>query len=598
MRSSSIAVLLALMAVAPAQPFGRFGYTDSPSVPGLLVDSEGFRADFASADRVRFPKKSPLWRVQETDDAHQVIALAQGYGQPTKLRVDLTGPGFSLYYPQDVVLKFSTTRAPMLTWPEGSAGANVPTPDVPWLAVSFTDPQPALILGVTGKLASFQITGRAGDWTLTGKRVASWLRVGLATGTRAVSATTAASLGQLAQAAQKQASLFTQLPPALPVPQLKADLQSVTATWRFERPGAVVPVAFALAPWGGYRCAILSPTTAIEAPTEEGPLQVCRSNELRVRFPIRRVPTGRSIALNPPDVEPIGTVSPFDVPSVVSLGLDNLVSTRDSLSRKAAEDAYSEFLGTAAYGLEPLTKQRLPFDQTGKGIDLAAAHALLMQSITSTLRPTSEENSLLTSVSWRRDWLSGRLWLPDNDLARRSAALSAVAGALCPEPGRRLDAALFEAGLAAERGLNLWRFRRRLIAAQPPLLEALPELRSVIFGGVRKGEDVRFGLSLFSPLRAFGTLPMRLVGDRTNLTLSWPAADVKPSSVTLASAFPIKVSPRMNLAEAKLAQAFGFTDLRYTPTIVGDCEVNLTLPSWATAIPVAAPTPEYQERRR
>src|SRR5262249_5753733 len=146
-------------------------------------------------------------------------------------------------------------------------------------------------------------------------------------------------------------------------------------------------------------------------------------------------------------------------PSVAELAFANLPASRDTQTKETAEEALTEYLGEAKYTTEPYSNQQLPYTADGAGLDLAAAHALLMQSTITTVKATSEPNSLLTSVLWRRDWRTWTIWTPDLDLSRRAEALGALAAALCPEPARRLDAAMLEAGLASQEGLKVWQAR-------------------------------------------------------------------------------------------------------------------------------------------
>jgi hypothetical protein len=285
------------------------------------------------------------------------------------------------------------------------------------------------------------------------------------------------------------------------------------------------------------------------------------------------------------------------VNSVVELALENLVASRDVLTRKAAEDTLAEFVSQATYTAEPFTQQQLPYNAAGVGADLAAANALLMQSVTSTQRATSEANSLLTSLGWRRDWATWRFWGAEGAVSRRAGALAALAAGLCPEPERRLEGAMFQAGLSAERGLMLWRRRNGLEPKDTPLLETMLGVRQGMFGLRGKAEDGEaFWRSLVSPLRAYGDTPVSFGRTGENYTLEWPIVEAKPSVLTLASSYPLNLLPAENLPSLRITQALGFTELRYVPEAAGTCRVSLTLPKWAKAPPPAVPVPRYSER--
>ncbi|HEY0865793.1 MAG TPA: hypothetical protein VGE01_00345 [Fimbriimonas sp.] len=582
-----------------AQPFGRFGYGDTPAIPGIVLERDGFRARHAAADKFRFNSPAKIWKVAQTSDLHQLINLNDYYGNPSKLRIDLSAPGFSMYCPQGLSLRVGSTAAPYLSWGEGSAGAGVPTPDVPWVVVSFADAQPPFILGLPQNKTSFEVAGKPGAWVLQAKQLQGWIRVGLPAGTTPVQANTAHALGVLSARAKEIAPLFTAFAPELKKLDVRGDSQSVTATWTFDRPGAVLPSPLFAASIGGYAPRVDTEVREIDAPTEEGPLQVSGGPRLTVRFPVKRIPTGRAVAPDAPPPTPTPTVAASDIPQVVQLGFQNLVSVRSVTARDTALGLVGEYLSKVEHVAEPNTNQRLPFAADGRGLDLAAAYALLMQSTISTVRPASTENALLTSVAWRMDWGTWRLWMEDRAAARRAAGLAALAGALCSEPERRLFAAMLEAGLAAERGLQTWNRRRGLIAEEAPLPEPMPSMRSALFTANEvKDDEGRFALGLLSPLRVYGWTPLNAATGDTAYRLSWPAGEVKPDVLTLAAGFPITLEPFGNIAASSVASSFGFTELRYTPKGAGICEADLTLPGFAEKLPAGVAVPAYRETAR
>jgi hypothetical protein len=281
---------------------------------------------------------------------------------------------------------------------------------------------------------------------------------------------------------------------------------------------------------------------------------------------------------------------------VTELALESLTGGRDVLTRKAAEDTLAEFLAQSEYTQERWTGQKLPFDSLGNDLDLTAAHALLMQAIATTAKPDSEANSLLTSVSWIQDWST---WLPavkDADKARRGAALAAIAGTLCPEPDRRLTAAMFQAGLAAERGLAIWKRRSGQVKTDVQLLEPLPGLRRGLFGlSWPLAEDNSFASNLLSPIRVFSEGPVKLAKQDDQWAITWTVAEAKPSVLMLASAFPVGIEPLKNLAKFESSSVLGLLEVRYTPAAAGTCEAKLLLPTWAKGPPDAARVPRYSE---
>ena len=350
------------------------------------------------------------------------------------------------------------------------------------------------------------MTGKAGAWAIKSQDpFKGWVRFALPAGDEGSAATTAATLGKLAKDAAANAALWTSMPPKLLKTNIIEDLHSVTATWQFDLPGAVVPVAAVMANLGHYLLEVKTPTRRLPGWTADGPTDIVDETSLSIRFPVKRVPTGRSLTVGSQLANPLGGVSPQDIPSAKRLGTGvsgrrkRLANTQSS-RRHAFRICDPGKLQSGTSGRSSscrLTRQ-------ARGIDLAATNAFLMQAVTSTARATSESNSLLTSVAWRQDWNTWRVWTQDPTVAQRTGAMAALAGALCPEPERRLAAAMFQAGLSGYRGLNVWRLRHSLIKSLPKLIEPLYGVRKGLFGldgPLEPGEQ--FALSLLSPLRVF-----------------------------------------------------------------------------------------------
>jgi hypothetical protein len=592
----SLLLLLLPASLLYAQAFGRFGYAQLPRVDGLSVEPTFVAVAANSADHLRFEHPASMWGPVATSDFEQTISFGKDQFSPAKIRITLSAPGVSMYCPNGLRFHLSTPSSPYLTWVEGSVSNGVPTPASDWLVLSFATKQPPLIFGFPSAPCSMRIDGRAGDWTLSFSPLKGWVRVGPLLGIRGVSANTAFTLGQLSEQAAKQADLYTMLPPKLLGLSVESDLESVTATWRFDRPGAVLPTAAALADLGGYPIKIQSPFHRVEFDDPDGPLNVLSTRELRVRFPVKRVPTGRGVGIGAHEEEPLGTAAPNDIPSVVELALENLVASRSHLSQVTGQETFDEFFNQAEYATEPWTRQQLPYAATGRGIDLCAAHALLEQALSNASQTKSDQNSLLTSVDWRRDWLTWRLSVDDPLVARRAAALAALAGALCPEPERRLDAAMLEAGLAAERGLLIWRSHRDASLKVPALLEAEYGLRQALFSLTGpKDKDDMFIQQVLSPIRVYGDVALSATQASGKLKLSWPVVESKPSHLSLASGFPVDLLRGGNFSRFKVGQTLGLTELHYIPEFSGDCWAFLTGPPWVKPLPPSLPVPPYSE---
>lgn len=596
-RSISAVLALAAASFSVAQAFGRFGYDASNPVIGFEVDKQGFKVNHPAADKIRFESSSGVWKPLITNELSQTIGLSGIGRSPLKLRSNLLGVGFELYFHYGFAFRISTLSSPYVTWLEGSVGAGVPTPTVNWALVSFRDSQPPILLGFEGPTCAVQITGKSGQWILASTTSRDgWVRVVAPLGPVGFPTNSAADLGALVKRIKPDVNVLCQ-----PIPQIVGisvadDPLGVVATWKFDRGGAVVPTPLTLAPLGGYPLKVQTPIRRLSQRNEYGPVCVSDGDTLTVRFPARRIPTGRSLSVGESGTPGPVTVSSFDIPSLVEIALYNLTCFRDPLARDAASQAVQEFLGEANYESEPFTDQKLPYAASGKGLDLVAAHALLMQAQETSEKASSEPNSLLTSVTWRRDWYTWRILAPDEAVARRSAAIAAIAAALCPEPERRLDAGMLQAGLVAERGYRVWLQRTGQKPPDQPLLETLEALRNALFAmeGTSKKEDA-FLQSLQSEIRVYGpsSFVARKLEDR--VTLHWKVGEMGSKTLVIASAYPLEVRAGRNVVLQSAEEALGFTVVRYSPAELGSCELTLKPPPWAQALPSATEIPRYSE---
>lgn len=600
MRAATSLSLLLLPALAAPQAFGRFGYAPLHEFFGIQFSEEGLAVD--GGGKLKFASQLASYKPVATSDTEQTVWLGDPEpGKPSKLRLSMLAPGISLFFEKGIVLKSTATSAPYLTWGDGSVSSGVPTPATRWLALSYRDSQPAVLFGMP-RGASFRIEGQPGDWTITAPDYYGWLRVGLPRGRVSEPTNTAAALGRLSQACEDVAGLYT-----TEVPQLlsfsadaDADGNAVTGIWTFDRGNVLIPQAVTLSHLGGYPISVKTAKHRLkqDVGVGDGPHDVTDTNVLQVRFPLRRLPEGRAIALGEAR-PPVGTVSSLDIPGVVDLGLENLLAARDLLTRKTAEDAFSAFLSEAVYVEEPYSKQRLTFDGAGTGIDVTAAQALLAQTLSVATRTSSDDNALLTSVGWRRDWGTWLPWVANPDVKRRSAALAAIAGAFCTEPNRRVEAAMFQAGLAGERGLENWHRREDPDRPANPLLEVELPIRAALFrlsGPVEPADP--FVETLLSPYRVFSEESLHLTAIDGGYELSWPVLEPKAGVLNLATVLPVEIDPVSNLPRFLLERVLGLAEVRYTPEAQGYCLARLVLREGAPKPPVLSPVKPYSEVRR
>ena len=591
-RAFSLLCLAIWAAAAHSQTFGRFGYAASPSVPGWKLTTAGFQADSPVADVFQFPVAA-AWKAAETTAQGQVLKMPDaGPGGPTLLKCDLWSPGFSLYFPSGIDLKLASTGAPFLSWPQGSVGQTVPTPATPWILISFRSEEPPVLMSFVDPPAPMEIEGESGEWHLKSEAPFNgWVRFLLPLGEDNVAPATAAGLGSLTQQVAENSALWTGPGPTLVDTHVADDDSAVTVTWTFDKPGALVPGAALLAGFGGDPLSVTSSIAQLPEPTSQGPVAVTREPKLVIRFPIRPWPGCRYLALGE-----AASTQESGVAGVVDSAFGVLASSADSAALSAAGAELMQFLSSSHGDPEPLTNQNLPYGADGTNYDLAAANALLTQSLSIANGTPDLQNPLLSEVFARVDAYS---WMPakmGDDRARRGAALAAVAFAMREDPNQRLIGAMLQAGLSAERGLDLWRYWRGDITVLPKRLEPLDGFRRNLF--VLKGgrvEDQLFDL-VTSPVRVCGPLPVSLTNVSGKTMLTWTNLDAKPGELNLSSELAIKFGAAQNLSTYKAEHKGLDWTIRFTPKDAGACALELILPPGAQAPP--AGVPPYSESSR
>lgn len=551
-------MLLLATALALAGPFGRFGYQALPVAPGFRIDHSGFVANSPSADRFGFGRTIPRYITVGVDDVELEARLEGGGGKtPTKLRVNLLTPGIALGFDAKPQFSLTSTRAPLLTWESGSAGDGVPTPPSKWLIVTFQEAQPPVLLKTDAEM-SWMVSGTPGAWTLAASEpLRGWLRVALPLGTRAIVANTASSLGEVLKQSQPIVNLLEGPPPKL-VERRVAEVElGVIVSWKFDRPGAIVPPSAILAPQAGYALRIESPVARTSITTEDGPVAVCTTDTLRIRFPCLKIPTGRAVTLGaaPPA---ISTASAYDPSSLAELSLNLLLASADGVQLQVAQAASDEFLAEADYPSEPISRQPMPIALDGSNLGLLAAHALSGQAL-ATGAAIPERSALLESLAWARDWPTWRFKVGDEAQAATAASFAAVAGLMGDEHARA-DAALLQAGLAAQSVLR----------GRVPL--PFEELRATLYRYAGAEDNDLYARSLFSPLRAVSSLGVTAAKSQEGrVRLSWSVPDSRPREIALLGA----VGEIQSFEKARLASPAGASPIRIRTTGEGPGWVEL-----------------------
>ena len=464
--------------MSSAADFGRFGFGANPKIPGWDFKFDGIKAAFPASDRLLF--ETPIQAAQPREiQAHEAsFALVGGGLSPTRLRVNLFAPGPELLFERGFLLRCRSLSPPLLSWAEGSVSDGVETPKGRWVALSFQDSQPPILLTMLDEPASIIVKGRPGDWAITTVQpYRKWIRLALPVGVKAWTTTDAAALGAMVKQIRSNGMFWTGPSPVLQRIDAVNGSGYVDGIWTFSGPNAIVPFAAFLARRGGYAVQIQSKIKEIAAPSDEGPVAYVPERTLRIRFPMLSIPAGRSLVAGPATI-------PATLPEgahyvLLERAMQSLMAPRPEALETNLAKAFEEYLSGSTLVKIPNTQSRLSFHPNGEGAVRAGFMAMVEQSLTS--NQERKPGGLLSSLMWARDSLTWQLpMIEEAEVRRRTWALASLAAGLSTDSRTRLEGAMMHAGLSAERGHSAW------IGAQPPrtFLEPLDELRGRLYRGV------------------------------------------------------------------------------------------------------------------
>ncbi len=589
-RLTSLLILL-LTAFSLGQPFGRFGYDDGVSLPGFVVERHGFRVNAKDADFFRFSDPTDDWRCTEISDMGKAAILSTKGRSPRKIRLNLLTPGFSLYFESGLSFIVDSEECPFLTWSGGSVGGGVPTPPTDWVLVSFSKSEPPVLLYFPNGKYSLRIDGSTGAWILRSVEVsAGWVRIVPPLGTEGAATSNARELGTLLEKVLPNLDVWIAQEPALLSLEVHSDDASVTASWHFDRALGVIPAAALLAPQGGYPVAITSTVRDLGLKTDEGPLEVSTSSDLVVKFPVLKLALGRAlVAGTQNDQQAMNGYD--DIPGIVQLALSNLESDSDPKTRDMAARLNSRFIGQVQNYREPVTGQQLPFQANGDGADISAAYALLLASTLAADGQDVRANAFTLSLLLKRDWNDWTIWCANKDLARRCSALASIACAIGGDERMRLDAGMLEAGLASQRGLELWR-----LGKDQPKAVKLSEPLDALRQGVFCSSQDNFVEALMSPVRIYADFPMFARLDPPSIFVRWLSQDTTPKEFRLSSSTPLQISKGKNVLTLATHPVSNGFSVRALPADIGFTEISLNSQG-KVAIPARASPPAFSAER-
>ena len=383
----------------------------------------------------------------------------------------------------------------------------------------------------------------------------------------------------------------------LPEPTIQEDALGLQVSWKLPRQKTILPNLLFFAQYGAYPVKIQSLYTTYPSRIGGEPVLVSAEPELRVRFPIRRVPNGRGLSL--------GELIPFENPEpnwktpteLVTIGLANTLANRSRTVGPMVKKLLADYYEASTPVKEPNSNLNVFYDRQGNGMLAAAVHSLLTQSTNIGESDSPADDPQFISLSWRQDPYTGSLGI-DHDDQRRILAIAGIAGAFASNPELRLKAAMMEAALSAERGKEIWLRRQGLIRPMPQFLEPLLGIRKGLFSLTSETRADPIVSNWFSDLRVFSQAPVWLNPLNPGLELCWEGQEKQIEEINLNLPYQVQVSSKRNIAGLFMNPGVGAMGLRYEAQRTGQCSAVMVLPSFADPIPLTALPPKYSETKQ
>ncbi|MFM9872351.1 MAG: hypothetical protein ACKVQS_02660 [Fimbriimonadaceae bacterium] len=584
----SISAIGLALAAASFGSLGRFVFAEVPQVPGLEISSTGFRVAHGVADSVYFSSPLTNLRAKRIEDGEAIFQGRDYVFAPGAVRYSPWRPGVEFYFPLSLKFVIRTDLSPYLTWKEGSVGAEVPTAASQWHLLNFRDGQ-APLLFIFEEPVQLIVRGDSGNWALQPMtKFKGWVRVLAPVGPKRV-ASNVAALGELAQKVAPLVDQLTKPMPALVKFEARSDSGFLTAIWSFDTVGAAIPTSLMLSKVGGFETRLLMGVSSSLLDLAEGPIAFSKEPRIAVRFPMRRIGVGQSLAVGKFE-NGLSSASGFDLPSVVELAFSHFGAGRDALTEDVVSTCASEYRRGLHASIDPVTGRNQLVGADGNGIDLLAAQALLQMSSADVTK------DFLKGVQERWDPWSWRIVASDPVVESRATGLFALAGAFSDDPVVRARAAMAEAACAAGSVLGDYAKRRGLPNLSIGSVQPMKQLRESLFGDVTLAPNrADYLSSLSSAVRVVEGNAVEVTREGADYILSWSYREGDRNQISLVTEYPVEVEAKENIASIAPSTFLAETRLNMVAKGPGICRVTLRLPRWVEDLPVMVESPRYSE---
>jgi hypothetical protein len=537
--------------------FGHFAFTDSYSLPACEITPNSFRVKSEGAPTIVFGQDRKIATVAMTRYFKEVqSSFVQN--SPLRIRYEPTSIGFSLEYAGGFVFSGSG-NAPFISWSEGTVGPDVPSAPSTWALLSWSDPKPPILLCFPSGNASLVSEKNPSGFQVRCTGYTGKVFVRFPFGSKNIATRTAADFGGIVAPISQNMSYLSAPAPHLIGVAYEKESDGITAIWKFDRPGALIPLPVI----GGVRLGsvrIINPTRPAFLGGDDA-IRACAGDELRLRFTMARLRPGAAGVAGAPGAEEPG--------SLADSALALLCGNAPQFARLKASLAAA--MKTV---VEPTTTIPLPHEDTGAGSASAAERFLAGSALGVRL---TWADGLFAGLDWT-DWLPAG---GDHKERVEAAALLALAGPLLEDPEERILAAMANAALADEPDAPSFSVRRWLYPNAA--LARLPKPGWLA--------------AMQSPIRIF-TPGVAAAQDASGLWLVGTAETIEAFDLTVKMDAPFEIGATENLDQVIAIADAPATVMQVRPRAAGPWRIKIVRLSPGAALPKAAPSPRYSADRR
>ncbi|MGI8924846.1 MAG: hypothetical protein ACR2HJ_12620 [Fimbriimonadales bacterium] len=534
--------------------FGQFGFGHVHELATFHVGPAFFRAKAPGGfDILLGPERTGFVVTQQSRYA-KTLEMRGAPRSPYRIHFETASLGFSLQYGRGgIEMAAKSVPAPFISWSDGTVGPGVPSAVSSWALLSWAEARPPILLCFASAPASVTAIEESDGFRLVCKEYAGSVRVRLPFGSESLATIRAADFGEAIAKLKPRMAEMARPAPSVIGAAVVEDAQGLTAVWKFDSPGALVPIPANSGVTAGS-LKIISQTGAAFVGGDRS-MKRCAGDELRIRFMASKLFPGAALVVSQELPEGVG---PHLVDKALAFLAGNVADVR------LVDDLHKADLA-ALFATEPISGIGLPYAATGFGSTDSASR--LLASLSVGTRPKSVEG-LLGSI----DWVT---WLPAGvDAAERTdaAGFIAVAGGLLRSSEERVLAAMANAG-AANGPLS--RVRRWLYPNQQLLSVQEPGWWSALHSPVR----------LLSP-------GMFLKADGDGFLVESDTQATESVKIEVQSDAPLQILGSSNLEQVFIIGEEPFT-VRARPVAPGPWRLRLGRRVPGRAIPRAAPSPRY-----